>query len=135
MRLNKGYPASTIAEVTGAVIFGQAPTEPIEHLLIDSRKLLFPSATLFFAIRTHRSDGHHYIEDLYKRGVRSFVVTALPASASFSDATFFQVNDVVLALQLLATYHRQQFHFPVVGITGSNGKTIVKEWLNHILQH
>lgn len=135
MRLNKGYPASTIAEVTGAVIFGQPTAESIEHLLIDSRKLLFPSTTLFFAIRTQRSDGHHYIEDLYQRGVRNFVVTALPVSASFSEATFFQVNDVVLALQSLAKYHRQQFHFPVIGITGSNGKTIVKEWLNHILQH
>lgn len=135
MSLTKGFPAADLSKVIGASVHGLTPSALIEHLLIDSRKLLFPASSLFFAIRSERNDGHNYVAALYKQGVRNFVVDRLPDLLVFSEASFFLAEDVVLALQLLATHHRNQFTYPVVGITGSNGKTIVKEWLNHLLQH
>ena len=105
----------------------------IEHLLLDSRKVYAPATSLFFALKGYRKDGHRFIPDLYKRGVRNFV-TAMPLDiAGFPGANFLQVPDTLAALQLLAAHHRQQFNCPVIGITGSNGKTIVKEWLYQLL--
>lgn len=129
------YTPDHIASLIGAHHHGSSLNSPITYLLIDSRKLVFPSATLFFAIKSSSGDGHTYINDLYQAGVRNFVVTVLPEIESYPDASFFVVTNVVKALQQLAIYHRKQFHYPVIGITGSNGKTIVKEWLNHILQN
>ncbi len=106
----------------------------IEHLLIDSRKLVFPSSTLFFAIKTERNDGHAYVEELYDAGVRHFMVTDLPELTRFPQASFYQIADVVGALQRLAVAVRDKFNRSVIGITGSNGKTIVKEWLHHMVQ-
>ena len=106
----------------------------IELLAFDSRNVLIPQKTMFFAITTAKNDGHHYIPELWKQGVRNFIITQPIASFSqFSDANFLQVTDAVTALQQIAAYHRQQFNYPVVGITGSNGKTIVKEWLSQML--
>ena len=127
------YTSENIVKLTGATLHGRSAASPISYLLIDSRKLVFPSATLFFAIATSTGNGHFYLEDLYKRGVRSFVVSVVPDLDSYPDACFYKVENVVHAMQLLAMNHRMKFHFPVVGITGSNGKTIVKEWLNHLL--
>lgn len=127
------YTPEHIAQILGVKHQGGSFKSPISYLLIDSRKLVFPSATLFFAIKSTTGDGHTYIDELYHSGVRSFVVTVLPELDQFPDATFFQVPDVVKALQQLAKHHRCQFNYPVIGITGSNGKTIVKEWLNHLL--
>ena len=118
----------------GAVCIGQAPTGTIEHLLIDSRKLLFPESTLFFAIKTAHGDGHQFIDELYRQGVRNFVVSSAPDHLAFPEASFYFTQDVVHALQMLAAENRNSFDFPVLGITGSNGKTIVKEWLYHLLQ-
>ena len=101
----------------------------IEHLLIDSRKIVFPKTSLFFAIPGTRRDGHDFIEEVYTRGVRNFVVLRGAGYTVYPDANFLIVTDVVAALQALAAWHRKQFHCPVIGITGSNGKTIVKEWL------
>jgi Alr-MurF fusion protein len=105
----------------------------IEHLLLDSRKILFPASSLFFALRGPRRDGHSFLPELYEKGVRHFIVgsedVALPP-----DAAIILVKDTLQALQLLATHHRRQFSLPVIGITGSNGKTIVKEWLNQLLE-
>ncbi|MEY3541379.1 MAG: hypothetical protein RLZZ204_191 [Bacteroidota bacterium] len=129
------YTPDHIASLVGAKRHGSSLNSPITYLLIDSRKLVFPSATLFFAIKSSTGDGHAYIHDLYQAGVRNFVVAVLPELDSFPEASFFVVQDVVKALQQLAVYHRNQFDYPVIGITGSNGKTIVKEWLNHILQN
>ena len=122
-----------IIKLTGAKHHGQLADTPVSYLLIDSRKLVFPSTTLFFAIKTATGDGHQFIDDLYQSGVRSFVVSQLPAIEAFPEAAFYMVEDVVRALHQLAVDHRLQFHYPVIGITGSNGKTIVKEWLNHLL--
>ncbi len=106
----------------------------IEHLLIDSRSLLFPETTLFFAIETAQNDGHQYILELYQRGVRNFVVSQKIDEDKYEQANFLLVDNVILALQKIAKNHRSHFHFPVIGITGSNGKTIVKEWLFQLLE-
>ena len=110
------------------------PEALVTELSIDSRKVLVPERTLFFAIETEKNDGHLYIPSLYQTGVRNFVITKVMESyATCVDANFLFVEDSVAALQRLAQRHRQRFHYPVIGITGSNGKTIVKEWLASIL--
>jgi alanine racemase len=106
----------------------------VEQLLTDSRRLLYPESTLFFALYGARRDGHAFIPDLYLRGVRNFVIYQKLDLADYPDANFILVKDCLRALQMVATFHRQQFDLPVVGITGSNGKTIVKEWLNQLLE-
>lgn len=106
----------------------------IEYLLIDSRKIVFPETSLFFALAGPRRDGHTYIKEVYGRGIRNFVVSQKVDAELYPNANFLFVNDVLKALQILASYHRGQFHYPVIGITGSNGKTIVKEWLYQLLQ-
>lgn len=130
----KGCPAKNIGKLMGAACIGKPPEGNIEHLLIDSRKLLFPESTLFFAIKTVRGDGHQFIDELYRQGVRNFVVSASPDHLAFPAASFYYTEDVVHALQMLAAENRNSIDFPVLGITGSNGKTIVKEWLYHLLQ-
>jgi len=106
----------------------------VEYLLIDSRSAFSPAHSLFFAITTPRRNGHDYIGGLYQKGVRSFVITQQVDTASFPGANFIKVKDSVAALQQLAAAHRSQFSIPVIAITGSNGKTIVKEWLFQLLQ-
>lgn len=105
----------------------------IEQLLIDSRKLIFPQSSLFFALKGPRRDGHSFINQLYKKGVRNFVVSEAVDVTTLADANVLQVSDPLQALQNLVASHRKQFSLPVIGITGSNGKTIVKEWLNQLL--
>jgi alanine racemase len=105
----------------------------IEHLLIDSRKIVFPQTSLFFAIGGPRRDGHQFITEVYERGVRNFVVKKGFNASAFPLANFLQVADVLASMQQLAAYHRSRFAIPVIGITGSNGKTIVKEWLYQLL--
>ncbi len=106
----------------------------IQHLLLDSRKVYSPASSLFFAIKGIRRDGHQFIPELYKRGVRNFIISQQIETGEYSAANFLLVNDTLAALQQLAAYHRRQFNIPVIGITGSNGKTIVKEWLYQLLQ-
>ena len=106
----------------------------IERLLFDSRHLVFANRTLFFAFTGERQDGHDYIQELYEQGVWNFVVTKEINPTLYPNANFLQVKSAIKALQWLARYHRRQFDFPVIGITGSNGKTIVKEWLYQLLQ-
>jgi alanine racemase len=106
----------------------------ISELCFDSRSVSFPAQTLFFGIKTDKNDGHRYIEDLVKRGVLNFVVTEpLDNFRQYSQANFLQVRDAVEVLQEIASFHRNEFSIPVIGITGSNGKTIVKEWLSLML--
>jgi len=106
---------------------------PIQHLVIDSRKIIFPQQSLFFALKGLRQDGHDFITEAYAKGVRNFVVARRPNIQEYPDANFLQVEHPLRALQQLAAHHRQQFQIPVIGITGSNGKTIVKEWLFQLL--
>ena len=128
------YTIEKVATLIGAHRYGNTPAV-IDHLLTDSRSLCFPETTLFFAIKTKVGDGHQYITDLYRRGVRCFVVEQLPADwqTSCPQANFLKVIGTREALQRLAERHREEFDIPVVGITGSNGKTIVKEWLYQLL--
>lgn len=122
------YTIEQITEILKAKQIG-AHNNTISRLLTDSRSLGFPEETLFFAIRTGHGDGHKYIAELYERGVRNFVIQDENFAEEFDDAAFIIVNDTVAALQRLAAHHRSLFDIPIVGITGSNGKTIVKEWL------
>ena len=112
----------------------QAQDMPVVHLLTDSRKLSQPAGSLFFAIRGRYNDGHQYLEQLYRLGVRQFVVEVAEGLAQlYPEANILQVKSSLEALQAVAGWHRSQFHIPVLGITGSNGKTIVKEWLAQLL--
>ena len=125
------YTTLEIASIIGAPNENLKGRE-IDWLLTDSRSLCYPESTIFFAIKTKSGDGHHYIADLYKRGSRAFVVSEKP-EGDFPEADFLLVPDTLRALQSLAAYHRSRFNIPVIGITGSNGKTLVKEWLYQLL--
>jgi len=131
--------------------------DAVGQLLLDSRRLIFPASSLFFALKGPRRDGSRFVSELYKRGVRNFVVggdwaaaaaagsgaagltrpdaagPGLPGRADMPEANIIAVDDTLAALQALAAAHRREFSLPVIGITGSNGKTIVKEWLNELL--
>lgn len=128
------YTIEKITTLIGARRYGTADAN-IAFLLTDSRSLCFPEETLFFAIKSERNDGHKYIQNLYLRGVRNFVVTSVPDNyqARFPQGNFLKVTDTLEALQRLAERHRDEFNIPIVGITGSNGKTVVKEWLYQVL--
>ncbi|MEP7254228.1 MAG: bifunctional UDP-N-acetylmuramoyl-tripeptide:D-alanyl-D-alanine ligase/alanine racemase [Ferruginibacter sp.] len=132
------YTVSQIASVIKAKTFSENVNVPVEHILLDSRKLLFPATSVFFALDGPRRKGSLFIPELYNKAVRCFVVDEIFTEADvqdFPDADFLQVPDVLQALQLLTSFHRQQFNLPVIGITGSNGKTMVKEWLYQLLQN
>ncbi|MCB2378797.1 bifunctional UDP-N-acetylmuramoyl-tripeptide:D-alanyl-D-alanine ligase/alanine racemase [Hymenobacter sp. BT635] len=121
----------------GSLLQAPASRARIQHLLLDSRRVGQPAGSLFFAIRGAQHDGHRYLPDLYRQGVRQFVVDHPAAiaggAAAFPEAGFLVVDDTLTALQAIAAQHRRQFRIPVFGITGSNGKTIVKEWLAQLL--
>ncbi|MBS1510569.1 MAG: bifunctional UDP-N-acetylmuramoyl-tripeptide:D-alanyl-D-alanine ligase/alanine racemase [Bacteroidetes bacterium] len=124
------------AIISGTLINESAADAPVEHLLTDSRKLLFPATTIFFTIPGPRRQGQAFIKELYQKGVRNFVVqqSFTFEAAAYKGANIIAVADVLTALQQLTAWHRKQFALPVIGITGSNGKTIVKEWLHQLLQ-
>jgi alanine racemase len=122
-----------ISEIVGGSLVGTGENREILDLLTDSRQLVAAGQTLFFALTSNRNDGHKYIEELYNNGVRAFVVSRQPDTEAFPGACFVVVDDTLMALQQLAAWHRQQYNIPVIGITGSNGKTIVKEWLAQLL--
>jgi Alr-MurF fusion protein len=127
MKLNK------IAKLIGANV-KNVPSVEINWLLTDSRSLSFPVESLFFAIHTARNNGHNYITELYQQNLRYFVVSEVrPEFEKMTDAVFLKVEDSLQALQALAVAHRNAFDIPVIGITGSNGKTVVKEWLYQLL--
>ena len=133
------YSIEKVTTLIGARRIGEADAQ-IGWLLTDSRSLCFPEETLFFALRSARNDGHRYIADLYRRGVRNFVVDAkgilefhADGTEGMKDANFLIVPSPLAALQRLAERHRDEFNLPIVGITGSNGKTMVKEWLYQLL--
>ncbi|HNA00403.1 MAG TPA: Mur ligase family protein, partial [Ferruginibacter sp.] len=129
------YKASQIATIIKARSSRSSADVEAAHILLDSRKLLFPASSIFFALSGPRRNGNTFIPELYAKGVRCFVVDEQFAEDdSFPGAVFLHVQDVLQALQALTAYHRQQFNLPVIGITGSNGKTIVKEWLYQLLQ-
>ncbi|MGY2133815.1 bifunctional UDP-N-acetylmuramoyl-tripeptide:D-alanyl-D-alanine ligase/alanine racemase [Hymenobacter sp. HD11105] len=127
-----------LTALTGGTLLQTPAAEArVQHLLLDSRRVGQPAGSLFFAIRGAQHNGHRYLPDLYQRGVRLFVVDReeeiLGGKSAFPEAGFLLVDDSLAALQTIAAGHRRQFAIPVFGITGSNGKTIVKEWLAQLL--
>ncbi|MBC35814.1 MAG: bifunctional UDP-N-acetylmuramoyl-tripeptide:D-alanyl-D-alanine ligase/alanine racemase, partial [Bacteroidetes bacterium] len=131
----KEYLIQDLAEIlNGELIRGTTNQTRIRDILIDSRRLISPSRTIFFALSSKRNNGHKYISELYKKGLRHFVVSQLPNRIDqFAQANFIRVENTLEALQALSIAHRNRFDIPVIGITGSNGKTIVKEWLFQLL--
>lgn len=103
-------------------------------ILIDSRNLLFPDKSIFIAFEGRFSDGHQFIDDLYHQGVRHFIISKSISYDAYPNAHFIRVKNAVTILQDFARHHRQQFNLPIIAITGSNGKTILKEWLYLLLQ-
>ena len=128
------YSIEKVTTLIGARRYGNSEGQ-VSWLLTDSRSLCFPEETLFFALKTQRNDGHRYIQDLYNRGVRQFVVEQVPEHYEklYPEANFLRVPHTLAALQRLAERHRDEFDLPIVGITGSNGKTMVKEWLYQLM--
>lgn len=124
------FTVQNIAEILHATFSGKNINAKIEHISIDSRSLINGSKSLFFALRGNNHDGHDYVQELYNKGVRNFVVAK---QIVLPDANFILVDNPTIAFQNFAAYYRQLFTFPIIGITGSNGKTIVKEWLNFLL--
>ncbi|MDZ7777636.1 MAG: Mur ligase family protein [Bacteroidales bacterium] len=132
--ISHDYPLQTIAKATGGKLFiNNADTAVIDDILIDSRRLIVAENTLFFALKTKKNDGHQYIGELHQAGVRNFIVSSVEVVEQYPDANFVLVSNTLSALQALSAFHRRQFDMPVIGITGSNGKTIVKEWLFQLM--
>ena len=125
--------AYTLSEIAKALDVTAPGNDKVERLLIDSRSLVQPAGTLFVALKTSTNDGHKYIAELYQRGIRLFLVNKGYDTIAYKDAHFVAVPDTLKALQKLAQWHRTHFDIPVLAITGSNGKTIVKEWLYQLL--
>ena len=128
------YSIEKISTIVQGKLQAGSPNAIIDSLLTDSRKVVHAATSLFFALPGPRRDGHRFIPELYTRGIKNFVVDCPFELKDYPDANFIRVDNVLTALQTLAAFHRLQFSIPVVGITGSNGKTIVKEWLNLLLE-
>ncbi len=126
------YSLKDIASILSITLTGCGNQE-ITYLITDSRKLIFPEQTLFIAIQGPRRSGILFITDLYHKGVRCFLIDEDIDQSIYPEAVFLQVPNSIKALQQIAIYHRNQFSIPIIGITGSNGKTIVKEWLFQLL--
>ena len=129
------YSVSDIVGIIGGTLFSEdGNNDAIKHLLIDSRKIVMADTSLFFALVTPRNDGHKYIGELYDKGIRNFVVSEInDEHKKYKASNFIKAGNTLLALQTLAAFHRKQFDVPVLGITGSNGKTIIKEWLFQLM--
>jgi Alr-MurF fusion protein len=125
--------SSDIARIVNGRLTG-ASTLPVTDIVTDTRQLSFTEGLMFFALKGKNHDGHSFIDNLYQKGIRTFVVEKLPEhSDRYDGAAFIVTGNSVAALQLLAAYIRKSFKSPVIAITGSAGKTVVKEWLADIL--
>jgi alanine racemase len=132
------YSISSLAGIVEGELTPAAPVDLVfTEILIDSRRLVNPEGTLFVALSTELNDGHKYIGELYERGVRNFLISSSKAPSSIDGevlrANFVSVSNTLTALQTFAAQHRQRFKIPVLGITGSNGKTVIKEWLFQLM--
>ncbi|MEO6406311.1 MAG: bifunctional UDP-N-acetylmuramoyl-tripeptide:D-alanyl-D-alanine ligase/alanine racemase [Ferruginibacter sp.] len=128
---------SEIADVLQVKPLQQCSNPSIARLLTDSRKMLIPDSTLFFAINTAKRNANVFIKELYDKNLRNFIIQSVDdiELSLFAEANIILVPDVLGSLQQIAAHHRHKFQFPVIGITGSNGKTIVKEWLYQLLSN
>jgi Alr-MurF fusion protein len=123
---------SQLQDITQGQVLGFYKDLPVTSLIVDSRKALNFNDALFFAIKGERHDGHQYIMDLYEQGIRQFIVEESPRFP-LPQCNVLKVPSSIRALQQIAAQHRKQFSIPVIGVTGSNGKTIIKEWLFQML--
>ena len=123
---------SEIIHWTHAKVSGYSEDLKVEYLYTDTRTIANGENSIFIALRGTRRNGHEFIRDAYNKGVRIFIVDA-PIESLPSNTCWLEVKDTLIALQQLATEHRLKFNLPVLAITGSNGKTIVKEWLFQLL--
>ncbi len=132
---HKIYTGEEIKVLLKAKLISEHPEQiKVKDILIDSRRLITPKNCMFFALVSKRNNGHKYIEKLYADGVRIFVISKnAELCKSCTDAHFFVVDNTLTALQKITAAHRNSFKIPVIGITGSNGKTIIKEWLFQLL--
>ena len=128
------YTAESISKVLKGELLQQTGNAEIEHILLDSRKLLIPETSLFIPLVSERRNAHQYIDEMYQKGVSNFVVSEPMSTDQYPKANIILVKNSLQALHTLVAYHRHQFQIPVIGITGSNGKTIVKEWLFQLLE-
>jgi alanine racemase len=124
---------SQLRDITGGELLSLTADKPVVHLITDSRKAIAYEGSIFFAVYGLHHDGHQYIKSLYDAGIRQFVVEKPFSIQEFTGANFLKVTSSLKALQQIAACHRAEFSLPVIGITGSNGKTIVKEWLYQLL--
>src|SRR5258708_27726415 len=124
---------SDLEKISAGKIIQLVNNLPVTHLMVDSRKALVNEGTLFFAIAGSRNDGHNYIAELYKMGIRQFVVEKNIEIEKLPEANILNAPSAVNSLQAIGEAHRKEFQIPVVGICGSNGKTIMKEWLFQLL--
>ena len=120
-------------EITNGTFLNKQRNDLIINLFTDSRKNFQGRASLFIALKTDRNDGHKYITDLYEKGCRNFIVTDSVSIAHLGEANILKVDNAISALQSIGRYKRERFSGKLVGITGSNGKTTVKEWLYQLL--
>ncbi|MCB9251888.1 MAG: bifunctional UDP-N-acetylmuramoyl-tripeptide:D-alanyl-D-alanine ligase/alanine racemase [Flavobacteriales bacterium] len=127
------YKADLVFNILGKRGILNDPEAIIDSINIDSRRITHWKSTLFFAIKGPKHDGHHYISDLIEAGVKNFVVEDISAHLPTQNLNFILVDETVEGLQKLAAYHRSKFNYPLIGITGSNGKTTIKEWLYQLL--
>jgi alanine racemase len=130
------YSIENIASIINGTLLSKCiGHDKVAHLLFDTRKIIFAETSLFFALKSNKNNGHKYLNDAYEAGIRNFILSELIDVTFFENANIILVGNTQIALQKLSTHHRNLFHIPVVGITGSNGKTIVKEWLYQLLNH
>ncbi len=123
-----------ILDIVAGSLICHSEDSIIEYLLLDSRKVSIPSSSLFFAIQGVHHDGHKFMGELYHKGIRNFIIEKVPQDLTlFQNCNIILVDNAVCALQQIVEFHRNEFTLPVIGITGSNGKTIVKEWLTQLL--
>jgi UDP-N-acetylmuramyl pentapeptide synthase len=124
-----------IVDITSGKIITSNHPGLIKHFITDSRKVINPSAGIFIAIKGHQHDGHTFIRSLFDQGVRQYLVEQEVEFEQdiLRNSNIIQVDNSIESLQKIASFHRCQFNIPVLGITGSNGKTIVKEWLGQLL--
>ncbi len=131
--LKGGYEIEDFKNIIGGSFLHRANQAGIKHIVTDSRKFEFREGSVFFALSGSRRDGHSYLQEMHGKGVRIFVVSSELGIPVLKNSTIITVQNSVMALQQFAAHHRSLFHIPVVGITGSNGKTIVKEWIYQLL--
>jgi alanine racemase len=129
------YNVNDVAVLVGQKSINNSPSHSVSQILTDSRKITDAQTSLFFALAGNKNP-HQFIDEIYHKGVRSFVITDVDFDTnSYPDANFIWVKNSLEAMQMLVMHHREQFNYPVIGITGSNGKTIVKEWLYQLLSN